>query len=95
MPKNMQEFYNIWSSGSGSQSALGQESQTTQLDPDGRRLILFAPDGDPWSNMEADMPYLYRKSIAAGEGGKELDMGDVYPMIAASIIVNDINKFTL
>lgn len=85
MPKDLAEFYNAWQGNAESQDALGSEGETTKLDPTGRRLVLFAPNAYPWTDMEVELEYTIRKSIEAGEGGAELDMGEVYSMIAYSL----------
>ena len=85
MPKDLSEFYNAWQGNSMNQDALGSEGEATKLDPSGRRLVLFAPNAYPWTDMEVELEYTIRKPIEAGEGGAELDMGEVYSMIAYSL----------
>ena len=68
------------------QDALGCDGDTTtKLDATGRRLVLFAPNDYPWSDMEVELSYVIRKDIEAGNGGGELDMDDVYSLIAYSM----------
>lgn len=85
MPKDLAEFYNAWQGNSMSQDALGSEGEATKLDQNGRRLVLFAPNAYPWTDMEVELENTIRKPIEAGEGGAELDMGDVYSLIAYSL----------
>lgn len=85
MPKDLAEFYNAWQGNPDEQEALGSNGQESKLDPTGRRLVLFAPNAYPWSDMEVELEYTIRKPIEAGEGGAELDMGEVYSMIAYSM----------
>lgn len=85
MPRSLAEFYNAWQGNEMNQDVLGNEGESTKLDPSGRRLVLFAPNAYPWTDMEVELEYTIRKSIEAGEGGAELDMGEVYSMIACSL----------
>lgn len=85
MPKSLAEFYNAWQGNAMNQDAFGSEGESTKLDPSGRRLVLFAPNAYPWTDMEVELEYAIRKNIEAGEGGAELDMGEVYSMIAFSL----------
>ena len=85
MPKNIGEFYNAWEGNAMSQDALGSDGEATKLDPNGRRLVLFAPNDYPWSDMEVELSNIIRKDIEAGQGGSELDMNDVYSLIAYSM----------
>lgn len=85
MPKNIAEFYNAWEGNDMSQEALGSDGETIKLDKTGRRLVLFAPNDYPWSDMEVELSYVIRKDIVPGQGGSELDMDDVYSLIAYSM----------
>lgn len=85
MPKNISEFYNAWEGNAMAQDALGSDGQATKLDPTGRRMVLFAPNDYPWADMEIELSYVMRKDIASEAGGSELDMKDVYNMIAFSM----------
>lgn len=85
MPKDLSEFYNAWQGNSMSQDALGSDGETTKLDSTGRRLVLFAPNAYPWTDMEVELENTIRKPIEAREGGAELDMSEVYSMIAYSL----------
>lgn len=85
MPKDIAEFYNAWQGNSMSQGALGSDSSGTKLDMKGRRLIIFAPDGYPWNDLEVDLENIIRCNLEKGEGGGELDMSTVYPLIGNSM----------
>lgn len=85
MPKDLSEFYNAWQGNAVNQGALGSDGETTKLDPTGRRLVLFAPNAAPWTDMEVELENTIRKAIELEEGGAELDMSDVYSMIAYSM----------
>ena len=81
MPKNIGEFYNAWEGNAMNQDALDSDGETTKLDATGRRLVLFAPNDYPWSDMEVELSYVIRRDLEAGKGGGELDMDDVYSFI--------------
>ena len=85
MPKNLAEFENAWQGNPDSQNMLGTERQETKLDKTGRRLVLFAPDAYPWSELEIDLEHVIRKPLEIEQGGSELDMDQVYSMIAYSM----------
>lgn len=89
MPKNIAEFFNAWQGNPAEQESLGSEEggvqAATKLDPSGRRLVLFAPNAYPWADMEIELENTIRKPIEAGEGGAELDMSEVFSMIAYSL----------
>lgn len=85
MPKDLAAFYNAWQGNAINQDTLGKENEVTKLDATGRRLVLFAPNAYPWTDMEVELEYTIRKSIEVGEGGAEIDMSEVYSMIAYSL----------
>ena len=85
MPKDLSEFYNAWQGNDLNQDMLGSENEATKLDATGRRLVLFAPNAYPWTDMEVELEYTIRKPIEVGEGGAEIDMSEVYSMIAYSM----------
>ena len=85
MPKDITEFYRAWEGDGMCQDVLGCDGETTKLDKSGRRLVLFAPNDYPWCDMELELTNVLRKDIEPEKGGKELDMDDVYSMIACSI----------
>lgn len=85
MPKNISEFYNAWEGNAMNQDALGCDGENTKLDATGRRLVLFAPNDYPWCDMEVDLSRVIRKDIEAGQGGSELEMDEVYSLIAYSM----------
>lgn len=81
MPKDIEEFYRMWQKkDEETQEALG----VSNLDPKGRRLVLFAPDAYPWNDLETDLEYVFRKPIEAGQGGKDLVSDDMAAMLAYS-----------
>ena len=78
MPKDLTELYAEWR---GEKEAGGGDSK---LDQNDKRMILFAPCEYPYSDMEIDLEYVIRKDIIPGEGGEELDISDVYDLVAQS-----------
>ena len=85
MPANLGKLYNAWAGNPESEYLLQNESGEVRLDVTGRRLVLFAPDGYPWSDMTSVMPYTFRYSLQKGLGGEELAGTDVYRLIAMSM----------
>lgn len=85
MPANRAELYNAWMGNAMHQDILGSDKQGTKLDLTGRRLIICGPDAYPWSDMEVDLENFIRVPLEKGGEGKDLDMSNVYPMIACSL----------
>lgn len=85
MPGDYTEFTNAWAGNAEAQDALGTDGKATKLDQSGRRLVIFAPDAYPWTNMEMDWENVIRVNMEQGGSGEDLDMADVYPMIANSL----------
>lgn len=85
MPKDIGEFYNAWEGNAMNQDALGSDGETTKLDATGRRLVLFAPNDYPWSEMEYELENTIRKDMDKGNGGRDLELDDVIALIASSI----------
>ena len=88
MFRDIGEFYNAWSGNRSYQEALGAGTGGTKLDLYGRRLVLCAPDGYPWTDMEIDLENVLRITVEKGGSGEDLDMSEVYPMIAMSMSRN-------
>lgn len=85
MPVDFKEFANAWAGNTEAQDALGTDGQTTTLDPSGRRMVIFAPDAYPWTDMEMEWENVIRVNMEQGGSGEDLDMADVYAMIANSL----------
>lgn len=85
MPKDLAELFNAWQGNEEYQSCLGKKGNVSCLDPTGRRLVLFAPNAYPWTDMENSLENTIRKNIEPQKGGSELDMSDVYALIAYSM----------
>jgi len=88
MPADLGEFYNAWQGNAMHQDALGSGAQGTKLDLTGRRLVICAPDAYPWTDMEIDLENILRVNLEKGGSGEDLDMSNVYPMIAMSMASN-------
>ena len=84
MPKSLQEFENAWEGNAMAQPMLDGNGGSGTLDPSGRRLIAFAPDAYPWSDFETDLTMYLRKPMIMDNGGAEIDMEDVYKLLAYS-----------
>ena len=84
MPEDYKELANAWAGNEETQTALGVDGQT-KLDRSGRRLVIFAPDAYPWTDMEMEWENVIRVSMEQGGSGEDLDMADVYSMIAHSL----------
>ena len=85
MPKDISEFYNAWQGNGMCQECLGNQGETTKFSSRDGRLVLFAPDAWPWTDMSLELENVIHQKIMAGEGGSELDMEEVYNMIAFSM----------
>ncbi len=88
MPGDLGEFYNAWYGNSGDGDVFGAQGGSTKLDPSGRRLVICAPDAYPWTDMEIDLENILRVELKKGGSGEDLDMSQVYPMIAMSMSNN-------
>ena len=84
MPEDYKELANAWAGNEETQTALGVDGQT-KLDRSGRRLVIFAPDAYPLTDMEMEWENVIRVSMEQGGSGEDLDMADVYSMIAHSL----------
>jgi len=84
MPENISEFFNAWEGNGMNEDVFAGDSGESKLDASGRRMVLFAPNEYPWSDMEVELSYVIRKDIVTGHGGSELDMDDVFSLIACS-----------
>lgn len=82
MFQNIQELYQAWGSG---QDYLGRTGQSTQMNKEAKRLVLFAPSVYPWNELEVDLENVIRKDMDKGNGGQDLDLTDVIALVANSI----------
>ncbi len=61
------------------------DAQVGKMDASAQRLIIFAPDTRPWSDISGDWPNTVHIPSQAGHGLSEFDMDVVLEMIAGSI----------
>lgn len=85
MPKDLAEFKNAWMGNSECQGMLGDKGGTAKLDVHSSRLVLFAPNAYPWTELEAELPRFVRTSILPEKGGEDLEMNEVYGSIIFSM----------
>ena len=86
MPANLGELYNAWAGNPEAEQSIRNESGEVKLDLTGRRLLLYAPDGYPWSDITSVMSKTLRHPpLKKGMGGEELSADDVYRWIAMSM----------
>ena len=80
MPKSLDEFFNDWVC-IDSQESLG----SCNMSPTGRRLIIYAPDSYPCSDLTATLNYVQIENIEQQSGGDSIEMGEVMSQIAFSM----------
>ena len=73
MPANFDEMTELWETGQG---AMGQTA---------RRLIMFAPDAYPWSDIASHWEMTLHYASKAGKGLEEVDYHSILDAIANSI----------
>ena len=83
MFRNLGELYHTWGTG---QDALGVSSDySAQMLTDAKRMVLFAPSVYPWNELEIDLENVMRVDMDKGNGGRDLDLDDVFALICNSI----------
>ncbi len=82
MCRNMRELYALWGS---RQSSLGSDLPGRIMDNRAKRLVLFAPELEPWTDLARDIPNTIRRDLKKGNGGRDLDLKDVITLIANSL----------
>ena len=85
MPSEFAELANAWAGNVEAQETLGDNGEATKLDRSARRMVIFAPDAYPWTDMEMDWENIIRVNMEQGGSGEDLDMADAYAMIANSL----------
>lgn len=85
MPQNISQFYRAWQGFAEEQHFFAKNGKSTMLDPKDRRLVLFAPDLYPWKGMENELEHTIRKTIKAQNGGADIDLVEIFAMIANSL----------
>lgn len=74
LPKSFSELTDIW-----------LDDQASKIGKTSKRLILFAPDTEPWSTLATDWEVTTHIPSIAGEGLDEIEMELVLNTIAGSI----------
>lgn len=83
MFKNISDLYESWGT---EQESLGSRGRfVSTLSRSAKRLVLFAPNVYPWSEMQYELENTIRKDMDKGNGGRDLDLDDVIALIAKSI----------
>lgn len=84
MPRNISEFYSIWADEDSNIKGISKEE--IRLDKTGKRMILFAPDVYPWSDMEIDLEHLMRIEPSSINSVEDVVNAIMYPWGADSFI---------
>lgn len=71
LPKNFNELTDIWN---------GQA-----IDQNARRLVMFAPEAYPWSDLGTHWDEAFLLPTRAGEGMAEREYGEILDLLASSI----------
>ena len=71
LPKNFNELKDLWDG-----QAIGQSA---------KRLVMFAPEAYPWSDLGMNYDQAYLLPTRAGEGMREYDYDEILHLIANSI----------
>lgn len=77
MPKNLDEAEIVW-------CAASQDTDV-KLDQQAKRLVLFAPNSYPWSNIAAEWDLVWHEICKGGAGLDELAMSTIYNFLANSL----------
>lgn len=81
MFSSYEEMLEAWNS-AGQGTCLDAEKKI-KMDKNARRLILFAPDADPWTDVQVDFEQCFMTQIESNEGCNELDK---------EVVINTISK---
>lgn len=81
MPKSLEEFFNQWLCIDEEQESLA----LNQMSKTGRRLIIYAPDAYPWSDMAATLNLVQVENIEEKSGGSTIEMDEVMSLIGFSM----------
>ncbi|WP_406446866.1 VWA domain-containing protein [Streptomyces sp. NBC_01613] len=76
VPRSPDELFEQWGY-SGSQEAVMEQSA--------KRLVLFAPDEDPWNEMQEEWDMTLHFPSRGGQGLKEFEMDEIIDTIANSL----------
>ena len=77
MPKNLNEAEILW-------CAASQDADV-KLDQQAKRLVLFAPNSYPWSDIVTDWDLAWHEICKGGEGLDDLTMNTIYNFLANSL----------
>lgn len=61
------------------------EGQAKSMDPRAKRLVLFAPEADPWSEISADWNEVIHLTAKAGEGMREEEFSAIIATISGTL----------
>lgn len=84
-PSDMFRTYNELLEAWGAGQSTCMDENNFKMDKNARRLILFAPDAEPWTDVETDFEQCFLTQIDLDKGGEELDMDIVINTISKSI----------
>jgi hypothetical protein len=73
LPKNLDELTDLW------------EGQSSPLSKTGKRLIIYAPDADPWTHMANNWENAIHYASKAGDGLAEVTYKEILNAIANSV----------
>ncbi len=84
MFQSYEEMLEAWNSAAGQGTCLDAE-QKFKMNKNARRLILFAPDAEPWTDVSVDFEQCFMTQIESNEGCSELDKEVIINTIAKSM----------
>jgi hypothetical protein len=76
IPSTMDDLFEQWGYGS---------SQTARMENAAKRLLMFAPDAQPWNMIAADWNNTIYLQSQAGNGLEELELNEIVDLIANSV----------
>ncbi len=82
MFQNFNELAEAWGVGQGT---CMDSNEVFKMDKNARRLILFAPDVEPWDEVQKYFEQCFLTEIGLDKGGEELDIDIVINTISKSI----------
>lgn len=76
IPRSLDDLFEEWGYA---------RSQTARMDNSAKRLVLFTPDEEPWSEIAEEWNLTMHFPSRAGEGLEELEMDEIVNTIAHSL----------
>jgi von Willebrand factor type A domain len=76
MPEDLDALWERWGRGRGGAAVM---------DPAAKRLLIFAPEHDPWTGIASSWNNTLHSPSEAGTGLSEVELGDVIGIIAGSV----------